>query len=118
MDDGKLGCLIVLAIAITLTLGLLHYSASYSDPHWETITVKDKNIGIQASNSYLVYTQKEVYEIQDLLYIGFFTSSDVYNQIEVGDMIRVKVYGRRIPFLSAYKNIVEVQPINKDNHGK
>ena len=40
---------------------------------------------------------------------GFFTASDVYSSIEPGKTYRVKVMGRRIPFLSAYKNIVVVQ---------
>ena len=113
MSDGKLGCMIVLFITILVASMLLIYQANYSNPHYETIVVKDKNIGIQAANSYLIYSPKEVYEIQDLLFIGFFTSSDVYNQIEKGDTIRVKVYGQRIPILSAYKNIVEVQKVTK-----
>lgn len=68
--------------------------------------------------SYLVYSKYAVYEIQDMMFAGFFTSSDVYSAIEPGKTYRVYVMGRRIPFLSAYKNIVEVKPANEDNHGK
>ena len=108
MDNGH-GCLLVAIFAIFATLALVEWSVTYESKHYETIVVKEKTIGIGGNNSYLIYTEKDVYEVQDLLLIGFFNSSDVYNQIEVGDTIRVKVYGQRVPFLSAYKNIVEVQ---------
>jgi hypothetical protein len=38
-----------------------------------------------------------------------FNSSDIYNQLEKGKKYRIKVYGFRIPFLSWYKNIIEVK---------
>ena len=107
--DSFNGCLLVVVIAIVAIIGLAEWTIVYENPHYETIVVKEKTIGIGQSSSYLIYTEKEVYEVQDLLWIGFFTSSDVYNQIEVCDTIKVKVYGKRVPFLSAYKNIVSVQ---------
>lgn len=107
--DKFQGCLITFIIAFVAIIVLMEWSIVYDNPHYETIVVKEKTIGIGQSASYLIYTEKEVYEVQDLLWIGFFTSSDVYNQIEVGDTIKVKVYGKRVPFFSAYKNIVSVQ---------
>ena len=109
MRGDGMGCFLVAFIAITISLLLLDYQCSYADRHWETITVKEKSIGIGQSKSYLVYTDKEVYAIQDLLFIGFFTSSDVYNSIQEGETYRVEVYGTRIPVLSSYKNIVHVR---------
>ena len=108
MDHFK-KCLIAFTIAFVAIIVLAEWKIVYDNPHYETIVVKEKTIGIGQSSSYLIYAEKEVYEVQDLLWIGFFTSSDVYNQIEVGDTIKVKVYGKRVPFLSAYKNIVSVQ---------
>ena len=51
----------------------------------------------------------EVFAIQDLMFIGLFTSSDVFSAIEPGNTYRVYVRGKRIPFLSSYKNIIEVR---------
>ena len=107
--DNFNGCLLVVVIAIAAIIGLVEWTVVYDSPHYETIVVKEKTIGIGQSRSYLIYTEQEVYKVRDLLLIGFYTSSDVYNQIEVGDTIKVKVYGKRVPFLSAYKNIVSVQ---------
>lgn len=117
VDGYRFGCAVTI---ILLFIGALLFSIGidYHDPHWETITVKEKTISVGKHPSYLVYSKYGVFEIQDMTFAGFFTSSDVYSAIEPGKTYRVYVMGRRIPFLSAYKNIVEVQPANEDNHGK
>lgn len=82
----------------------------YENPHYEIITVKEKTVGISKDkSSYLVYTENEVYEIRDLLFVGFFTSSDVFNSLEVGKTYKVYTRGRRFPLFSNYKNILEVK---------
>ena len=47
-------------------------------------------------------------EISDLLFKGKFNSTDLYNQLEVGKTYKVKTTGKRIHFLSMYKNINEI----------
>lgn len=113
MREDGIGCILVLFFAMVIILSLWDYNCSYADPHWETIVVKEKSIGVGDSKIYLVYTDKGVYAIQDLLLIGFFASSDVYNSIQEGETYRVKVYGKRIRFLSSYKNIVHVREEDK-----
>ena len=113
VDGTKFGCTVV-CILLFVALLLFEISIDYHDPHWETITVKEKTIGIGKTPSYLIYSSYNVYEVQDLMLAGFFISSDVYSLIEPGETYHVKVMGRRIPFLSAYKNIVAVQPVKKE----
>ena len=108
MNERGCGCMFLVAVVFAI-LALFDYLCCYSEPHWETITVKEKSIGISRNASYLIYTEKEVYEIQDLTFIGFFTSSDLYNSIKEGETYRVKVYGARIPEFSSYKNIVKLE---------
>lgn len=103
------GVLCVLAAVAIVGILFSCKCIEYTDPHWETITVKEKTISIGQSRSYLVYSEYEVYEIQDLMFVGFFTSSDVFSAIEPGNTYRVYVRGKRIPFLSSYKNIIEVR---------
>lgn len=57
---------------------------------------------------YLIYTDKEVFKIEDSLIFGQFNSSDVYGMIAEGETYKFKVFGLRIPFLSTYRNIVGV----------
>ena len=78
----------------------------------ETLVVKveDKNITHTDNDSkYLIFTDKEVFEETDEWLKGKFNSSDMYNQLKVGNTYRVKVIGFRIPFLSMYRNIIEVE---------
>ena len=57
---------------------------------------------------YLVYTDKEVFKIEDSLLFGQFNSSDVYGMLAENTTYKFKVFGARIPFLSMYRNIVGV----------
>lgn len=57
---------------------------------------------------YLIYTDKEVFKIEDSLIFGQFNSSDVYGMLTEGETYKFKVFGLRIPFLSTYRNIVGV----------
>ncbi len=57
---------------------------------------------------YLIYTDKEVFKIEDSLIFGQFNSSDVYGMLAEGVTYKFKVFGLRIPFLSTYRNIIGV----------
>jgi hypothetical protein len=75
-----------------------------------TITVESKDIKTYDKNSkYLVWSKEnEVFEITDSMWVGRFNSSDFYGRIEVGKTYKVKVIGYRVPFLSWYRNIIEI----------
>ena len=62
---------------------------------------------------YLIFTDKEVFKIEDSLIFGQFKSSDVYGMLEIGKTYKFKVFGLRIPLLSTYRNIIGVY--NTDN---
>lgn len=81
-----------------------------------TFTVKEKEriceSSTQGSNCrYLVYTDNGVYENTDSLWYWKWDSSDVYGSLDEGKTYKATVYGFRFPFMSWYKNIVEVTPI-------
>ena len=102
-----------------LVIGLLLISPiiAYSTDELVVFNVKDKErvvtgSGDSMTSKYLVYTDKGVYENTDTIWYWKWNSSDVYNDLEVGKTYQVKVYGFRIPFLSWYKNVVEVVSSN------
>lgn len=106
---------IISTIIVILVLGLMALSPiiAYSTDEIVSFTVKDKErvvtgSGDSISSKYLVYTDNGVYENTDTVWYWKWNSSDVYNELEVGKNYQVKVYGFRVPFLSWYKNIVEV----------
>jgi hypothetical protein len=65
--------------------------------------------GDSISHKYLVFTTQETFENSDCLWYGKFNSSDVQGRLTPGQY-SMKVYGWRIPFMSRYRNIVDVSP--------
>ena len=105
---------IIEAVVILLIIGSVTVPAvvAYSTDETVTITVKDKErVVTYKTSKYLVFTDKGVYENTDTVWYWKWDSSDVYNALEVGKTYQVKVYGFRVPFLSWYKNIVELDLI-------
>jgi hypothetical protein len=75
-----------------------------------TVTVESKErIVTQDSSKYLVFTNGEVFENTDSLLYWKFNSSDLYGELKEGETYTVRVYGWRIPFLSNYRNIIEIK---------
>jgi transketolase N-terminal domain/subunit len=105
----------VLAIMVPiigiLTVGFL--GVNYYTPENISLTVNDAVRECKGTTSecrYVVYTSEGVFENKDTLIFLKFNSSDLHNQLlgMKGKQTSVKAYGLRIPFLSTYKNIVEV----------
>ena len=71
------------------------------------ITVKEKYIKNNGkSDKYLVVdTNNNTYEITDLFFKRKFNSTDIYNQLEIGQTYKVEVSGKRIHYWSMYRNI-------------
>jgi hypothetical protein len=92
-----------------------------------TFTVKDKdritevhhdedddgNDTTTISSKYIVFTDKETFENTDSWLNLKFNSSDVQGSLEPGKTYTCDVYGKRIPFLSMYRNIVSCTPGQK-----
>jgi hypothetical protein len=61
---------------------------------------------------YLVWSREgEVFEVTDDWAFLTWNSSDRYGQLQEGGIVNAKVAGWRVPFLSWYRNIVEVQSV-------
>lgn len=76
---------------------------SYFNNQTIDITVKDKYV--KYTTYFVVDTNNNTYEITDLFFLGKFNSTDIYNEIEIGNSYQIETTGFRIPFLSRYKNI-------------
>lgn len=89
---------------------------SLSSSETVDIVVVDKDrittgSGDSMSSKYLIFTEAETFENTDSLTRWKFNSSDIQGQLRVGEAYQVEVYGYRIPFLSQYRNIVEVESV-------
>ena len=109
---------VLVGITIIFILGIcvVEPICYYQTGEVTTITVSEKEVVHSKDNStYLIYTEGgEVLENSDLLFYGKFNSSDFQAKLKEGETYEVKVFGWRIPFLSRYRNIVEIQSSTKN----
>lgn len=109
---------VLIFVVVLVIVGFIIYGVTieYQNKEIIEITIKDKYIKRNGeSDLYLVATEEgETYKIEDLFFKGKFNSTDLYNELDVGDKYKVEVTGVRIPFLSMYKNINTIELI-EDN---
>ena len=104
------------AAALTLLIlsGLGAYPLLYKKS-WQitTISVTSKERIVEASgkstsSKYLIFTKAEVFENTDSILFLKWGASDVQGALHKDKKYKVLVAGWRVPFLSMYRNIVEV----------
>ena len=102
-----LGITILFFIGVLIVEPILYYQTGEET----TITVSEKEVvHSEHSSTYLIYTEEgEVLENSDLFLYGKYNSSDFQAKLKEGETYKVKLYGWRVPFLSWYRNIVEIK---------
>ena len=106
---GLLGILGIIAIII-LAAVWIGYDMGYAlTTGEEEITIKEKWVKYSGEDAkYLVSTENDqVFQITDTLIKWRFDSSNLYAQLEEGDVCTVKTQGWRLGIASDYKNILE-----------
>ncbi len=109
---NKKGNTIVWITGIILLIGLILLTPilAYKSVSEETIKIDDKErIQDGQSSYYLIFTDKGVFKNTDSLLFFKFDSSDIYNELKIGNTYKVKINWYRIRFLNMYKNILEIQ---------
>ena len=73
------------------------------------ITVIDKQrITDNSGSKYLIFGDKESFENTDSMFHVKHNSSDIQSHFHIGCSYEVEVYGKRVPFLSMYRNITKI----------
>lgn len=104
-----------LSISVIGIIAVVLFGAYYySTVEFIELKVNDKEITVSGnhehtSSKYLVFTDDEVFENTDSWLFLKFNSSDIQNKLKPNEKYVVKVVGWRIPFLSMYRNVLEVQ---------
>lgn len=104
------GIVIALVIIIVGAIVLKVATIGYSNKEVIAIEVKDKYIKRDnKSDIYMIVdTDNNTYQISDLFWIGKFNSTDLYNELEIGQTYFVEITGVRNQFLSWYPNINKI----------
>lgn len=107
---------IIIGILILGFIGIAIYfsTVEYQNEETTEITVKDKYIKRDRDDDlYLVAGDNgETYKIKDLLWKGKFNSSDLYNQLDIGNKYKITTTGIRLQYFSMYKNINKIEKID------
>ncbi len=107
---------VIFGIIILGLIGFVIYIGTIDYQNEETIeiTVKDKYIKRSGDDDlYLIAGDNgETYKIEDLLWKGKFNSTDLYNQLTVGEKYKITVTGIRLQYFSMYKNINKIEEID------
>lgn len=103
---------VALLIAAGITFGIIN---SLHLETGATFTVSGKEcVKKGESSTYLVFTDKTTYEIDDTWIHWRWDSSDVYGRIQQGKTYTADLQGYRIPFLSMYPNIINPKEVVKE----
>ncbi len=107
---GQTGFFIILGICavVLIIIGILVYLSSQES---SIITIKEKWVKYHGQDAkYLVSsTAGDVYQITDSWIKLRFDSSNLYAYIMPGKTCKVETIGWRLPFFSAYKNILKAE---------
>lgn len=111
--DYEIAATLIL-LGIILVVGLIWGITKNS--HRETMQCKvedkDRTRNSDGGSDMRVYTEEcGVLQVKDSMFAGQFDSSDVYSQIKPGKTYEFTTTGWRVPFLSMFPNIVEVEEV-------
>lgn len=100
-----------------IALVLIVIVCSFPAWHVETHTVEVIKTEIVGNNDHYMIFCKEngknvTYTLDDSFWHWQWNTSDIYAGIEVGVTYNIRTSGFRIPFLSSYKNIIEIHAAN------
>lgn len=107
----------VIVIAAAFTISAI---TSFNDTEYiVTVTDKERITSVSSSDSsskYLVFAEDEqgetiVFENTDCMLRGKWNSSNIQGKLKVGNTYKITVVGYRIPFLSMYQNIIEIEGV-------
>lgn len=104
-----IGCGGMIVIAV-LFFGLLFggcYGLTHATQKTRTLTVtRLDDQATRKGHKYLVFTRQGVFEDTDSIFYLKFNSSDLWAKLQVGKTYRCTTIGLRIPFFSAYPDLV------------
>lgn len=102
--------MIVLLIAIPI-----YTVAEYKNKEIYTGEITDKynKRSYDTDDFYIILDNKKVIANTDLIFKGKFNSADIQAQLKVGEKVKVKTIGYRVPFLNFYPKLYEIEKVRE-----
>ena len=101
---------IIIFFAIIIIINMVY---TYGTKFEKKITVKElNNLYIyKSSGNFLSDTNNNTYRISNSIFYLFFTSTEVYENIDPNKTYNIKGFGLRIPILGLYPQIISAELI-------
>ncbi|MBR6730040.1 MAG: DUF1523 family protein [Alphaproteobacteria bacterium] len=117
---GCMGCMGVLFLG---GLFVSSFGLSYCTQDTKTFKVVDKYVKTEGQGRGVFYVvgedksgNKEVFENTDTIAFFKFDSADLQQKISLGNTYKMDVNWMRIPFLSMYRNVLDVELVSTENN--
>ena len=109
---------IIVIVFVLILIGASIYF-EFNDKEYVVTIVKTERVNNKEDSKYLIFCETEsgesiVFENTDSFLRGKFNSSDIYGSLQIGKKYKVTAVGIRIPFLSAYKNIISFEELEEN----
>lgn len=107
---------IIVFVTIIILILAFCIGSSFNDTEY-IVTITDKEVKkTDDTDKYLIYAEDlngntYVFENTDEFLRFKFDSSDMYGQIKEGETYKLTVIGYRVPFMSMYQNIIEIEEV-------
>lgn len=113
---SHLAVILVVLLVIGAIVG--HTVLRYGNEQEYTCTIEDRWIKSTGEDSqkYLFSCEEHdiVFENTDLFFRGKFNSSDMWIELDEGVTYEITTVGTRVPFLSMYQNVVEIEEVEEE----
>ena len=101
---------------ICLAAFAISMATSFNDTEYVVTITEKERVVTSESSKYLVFAETEqgeivVFQNTDNFIRGKFDSSNFQGRLKVGNTYRLTVVGYRIPILSSYQNIIEINSV-------
>jgi hypothetical protein len=104
--------IVILPVSCSIFLGVGGFGPK--EGH-ENVTIKSKHLDSQ-ENSYMLVTDKGVFEVGNGFLLGMWNADEVYGEIEVGSIYNLETKGNKVLswYVQAYPYVVEYRKLDHD----
>ena len=110
-DFNPVSLVVIFFILIGIAFGAFNFlRVSHVETHYDCAVVGKEAVNRgEHGNQYRIYTENcGTLSVEDELFKLRFDSADVYGKINEGESYNFKTVGWRIPLISSFPNVIEV----------
>jgi hypothetical protein len=101
----------IIIVIIIIIINIVYSYATYFEKNIKIINIFKISSYKNNSKNAILDDNNNVYLINNSILYGFFTESELYSTLNINKTYKIKGYGKRIPFIGMYPNIIDAKLI-------